>query len=154
MEKIPDQSALRAELDARIPHAAPGHIPAVDAYINGTYEYTKTLPDDTACSQRLFIIPASRIRSFREELKPFFPYYSPTICNVISALVWIHVTRARVARLLKSGNDEVLDQETNLGIAMDLRKKLSPPLGEEYMGNMANFAKSTLNIADLVSEDR
>jgi hypothetical protein len=57
--------------------------------------------------------------------------------------------RARAARL-----GDCKDKESNIGIAVDLRKRLEPQLGTSYMGNMALFSKGTLKISDLVSEDR
>lgn len=83
-------------------------------------------------------------------LRPHFPPEStPTMCNVIAALVWTHVTRARGDRLLQHGL-----QETNLGIATDLRKRQNPCVPADYTGNMALFSKATLNVSDLLIEDR
>jgi hypothetical protein len=70
------------------------------------------------------------------------------MCNVLAALVWTHVTRARAARLVRSGLTE-----TNVGIATDLRRR-QRPVTADYMGNMALFSKGTLDIADLTAEDR
>jgi len=44
--------------------------------------------------------------------------------------------------------------ETNVGIATDLRRRQEPPETTEYTGNMALFSKGTLDIADLMAEDR
>jgi hypothetical protein len=43
--------------------------------------------------------------------------------------------------------------ETNIGIATDLRKRWQPPVGADYMGNMALFSKGTLSISDLTAEE-
>jgi hypothetical protein len=71
------------------------------------------------------------------------------MCNVIAALVWTHVTRARGDRLLAKGL-----KETNVGIATDLRRRQKPPETADYMGNMALFSKGSLSIPDLLAEDR
>jgi hypothetical protein len=71
------------------------------------------------------------------------------MCNVLAALVWTHVTRARGKRLLEHGLTE-----TNVGIATDLRKRQRPPITADYMGNLAIFSKATLNISDLLVEER
>lgn len=146
----PDQSTLRRELEARVPAPAPGQRATAETYIDGTYTYPKTLEDNTPCAQRLFVIAADRIRNFRKQLKPHFPMESPpTICNVLAALTWIHVTRARAVRM---GDCE--QKETNIAVAVDLRKRLSPQLESSYMGNMALFSKGTLKVAKLRAEDR
>lgn len=124
--------------------------PKADCYCAGSYNYTKTLPDDTKCTQRLFVLPAARIREYRERLRPYFPASSaPTLCNVLAALVWTHVTRARAARLLKHGY-----AQTNCGIATDLRRRWEPPVGADYTGNCALFSKCTAEISDLTAEER
>lgn len=71
------------------------------------------------------------------------------MCNVLAALVWTHVTRARGERLLKKNC-----KETNIGIATDLRRRQQPPETAQYMGNMALFSKGTLKIEDLLAEER
>jgi hypothetical protein len=145
------QSHLRADLEARVP--MPSRLvktPAADCYCDGVHEYERTLPADTTCTQRLFVIPAARIREYRDRLRCHFPVNDPpTTCNVLAALVWTHVTRARGARLLRKGLTS-----TNVGIATDLRRRQQPPETSDYMGNMALFAKGTLRVADLMAEDR
>jgi hypothetical protein len=145
------QSLLREELEARVP--APTESlknPTADCYCDGKFEYKQTLPSDTACAQRLFVIPAARIRDYRDQLRRYFPENNPpTMCNVLAALVWTHVTRARGERLVKEGCEE-----TNVGIATDLRRRQQPPETVDYMGNMALFSKGTLKISDLLAEER
>lgn len=142
------QSRMRATIDD-VSSKSTGEIVA-DCYCDGTHVYPKTLPEDAKCTQRLLVIPAARVRAYRERLRPYFPIETPpTMCNVLAALVWTHVTRARADRLTKIGYTE-----TNIGIATDLRKRQQPPVPAEYMGNMALFSKGTLNISDLVAEDR
>lgn len=143
------QSVLREKLEARIP--APSQSikdPVADCYCDGIFPYERTLPTDTTCSQRLFVVPAARIREYRDQLRKYFPDKDPpTMCNVLAALVWTHVTRARGERLLRKGLEQ-----TNIGIATDLRRRQKPPETTEYMGNMALFSKGTLNISDLLAE--
>jgi hypothetical protein len=145
------QSLLREELEARIPSPTQSlQSPVADCYCDGPYQYDQTLPPDTACAQRLFVIPAARIRDYRDQLRQNFPENNPpTMCNVLAALVWTHVTRARGERLLEKGFEE-----TNVGIATDLRRRQQPPKTAEYMGNMALFSKGTLKISDLLAEER
>jgi hypothetical protein len=145
------QSALREQLEARVPSPSRAlKDPVADCYCDGVYKYDRTLPSDTECTQRLFVLPAARIRTFREQLRQRFPENDPpTMCNVIAALVWTHVTRARGDRLLAKGLEE-----TNVGIATDLRRRQKPPETTDYMGNMALFSKGTLKISDLLAEDR
>lgn len=71
------------------------------------------------------------------------------MCNVLAALVWTHVTRARGERLLQHGQTS-----TKIGIATDLRKRQKPPATTGYTGNMAIFSKGELEVADLMAEDR
>lgn len=151
MSVAEQQSKLRAELEARVP--MPSRLleaPKADCYSDGPYRYDQTLPVNTKCAQRLFVIPAARIRDYRDRLRCHFPVNDPpTMCNVLAALVWTHVTRARGSRLLRHAKTK-----TNIGIATDLRKRQQPPETTEYMGNMALFSKGTLQIADLMAKDR
>ena len=95
-------------------------------------------------------MPAARIREYRERLRPHFPQSSgPTLCTVLAALVWTHVTRARAARLVEHGY-----AETNVGIATDLRRRWQPPVGGDFTGNCALFSKCTTEISDLTAEKR
>ncbi|KAF1928513.1 uncharacterized protein M421DRAFT_420399 [Didymella exigua CBS 183.55] len=143
------QSSLRVKLDERVSYKGTQE-PTADCYCKGSYKYKKTLPDDTECTQRLFVLPAARIREYRERLRPYLPASSPpTLCNVLAALVWTHVTRARGTRLLEHGL-----AQTNCGIATDLRRRWRPPVGADYTGNCALFSKCTAEISDLTTEDR
>jgi hypothetical protein len=145
-EKVPDQSTLRSQLDARIPLL---ESPTADAYIRNQFEYGKTLGPKEACSAKLFVISAERIHAFRDKLLvDVCPSTKLTICNVLAALVWIHVTRARGARLLKEKCGS-----TSLGISIDGRRRLDPPLSDDYMGDMSLFAKTTSLIEDFLSEE-
>ncbi|KAH6639870.1 trichothecene 3-O-acetyltransferas-like protein [Boeremia exigua] len=142
------QSSLRAKLDERVSYSGAKSATA-DCYCDGAFRYRKTLPDDTECTQRLFVLPAERVRKYRERLRPHFPLSSPpTLCNVLAALVWTHVTRARAARLARHGY-----VQTNCGIATDLRMRWQPPVGADYTGNCALFSKCTTEISDLTSEE-
>jgi hypothetical protein len=143
------QSVLREKLEARIPSPSRSiKDPVADCYCDGIYPYERTLPSDTTCAQRLFVVPAARIREYRDQLRRYFADDDPpTMCNVLAALVWTHVTRARGERLLSKGL-----KQTNIGIATDLRRRQQPPETSEYMGNMALFSKGTLNISDLLAE--
>lgn len=135
------------KLDQRIPkHDSP----TAEAYTKEKFTYEHTLPNDTPCSVKLFLIPAAKIRAYRESLKERLdPDTKLTICNVLAALIWVHVTRARAARLLAAGC-----VETSNGIAVDTRRRLDPPMHEEYMGPMALYTKATLPISHFLSEDR
>jgi hypothetical protein len=143
------QSLLRIELEATAPPRS-SQPPVADCYCDGIFRYKQTLPPHTTCTQKLFIMPAARIRGYRDRLRQYFPDDDPpTMCNVLAALVWTHVTRARGKRLLEHGLTE-----TNVGIATDLRKRQRPPITADYMGNLAIFSKATLNISDLLVEER
>ncbi|KAF2278060.1 uncharacterized protein EI97DRAFT_282490 [Westerdykella ornata] len=143
---IRDQSRLRMELDDRIPVLGN---PTADAYVREKFLYKHTLPPGTACSAKLFVVPAARIRAFRDKLKECIPNgLQLTICNVLTALVWIHVTRARAKRVLDAGYSK-----SSLGIAVDSRRRMKPPVTEDHMGPMALFAKATLPIVDFLSEE-
>lgn len=143
------QSNMRVAIDHVPSKSSDGGIGA-DCYCDGTHVYPKTLPEDTRCTQRLFVIPAARVRAYREQLRPYFPIDTPpTMCNVLAALVWTHVTRARADRLIQTGYTQ-----TNMGIATDLRKRQQPPVPAGYMGNMALFSRATRSLSDLTAEDR
>jgi hypothetical protein len=164
----PDQSQLRRELDKLAPSATPHKRPSADAYTDETFAYDKTLAEDAPCTAKHLVIPASRMRDYRNYLKQYFPEDSPpSICNVLAALLWIHVTRARASRVgdcvctiasdevgSKAERKDCEHKRTNIGIATDLRKRRSPELTPEYMGNLALFSKGTLSIADITAEDR
>ncbi|RAR12506.1 hypothetical protein DDE82_000217 [Stemphylium lycopersici] len=142
------QSRLRQAVDDQITSQKRGG--TADCYCDGPPAYQKTLPKDTKCTQHIFVIPVSRIREYRETLRPHFPADKPpTMCNVLAALVWTHVTRARGDRLLRCGL-----KETNVGIATDLRRRQNPPVSTDYMGNMALFSKGTMKVSELLAEDR
>lgn len=141
---------------------------SADAYTGDPYVYDKTLADDTTCDSKLLLIPAAKIHQYRNDLKKHFPVDSPpSICNVIAALLWIYVTRARFSRMgpckctpagVGSGAEhEQMDCEhkrTNIGIATDLRKRRDPQLTSEYMGNLAIFSKGTLSIEKVTAEEQ
>lgn len=145
------QSLMRAKLEARVPMPSKlAETPKADCYCDGIHPYERTLPADTACAQRLLVIPAASIRDYRHRMRRHFPEDDPpTMCNVLAALVWTHVTRARGARLLHQGQTS-----TSIGIATDLRRRQRPPETTEYTGNMALFSKGTLQVADLMAEDQ
>jgi trichothecene 3-O-acetyltransferase len=148
---LPDQSRMRSQLDALIPRYTQGHF-HVESYVNGKFEYMKTLSPgpETPRSQRLFVIPAPLIRKFRKDLEGLSGF-SISICNIITALVWIHVTRARASRLQQP---KFKYDNTSIGISVNLRNRMMPPLQDDYTGNMALYAKATLPIADLITEQR
>ncbi|KAH8621901.1 hypothetical protein IG631_23523 [Alternaria alternata] len=143
-----EQSLMRKAVDEQvIPPLGNGD---ADCYCDGPPQYLQTLPKETECTQRLFVIPASRVREYREKLRTHFPKDTPpTMCNVLAALVWTHVTRARAGRLTKYGL-----AETSIGIATDLRRRQHPPVPADYMGNMALFSRGTMKVSDLTAEDR
>lgn len=124
----------------------------VESYVNGKFEYQRTLPpgSETPRSQKLFVISAERIRSFRNELEDQSGLQI-SICNAITALLWIHVTRARAPRLQLP---EFKYEESSIGISVNTRKRMTPQMSEEYTGNMALFAKATRPIAKLIAEER
>jgi hypothetical protein len=142
------QSLMRKAVDEQVmPQRSNG---TADCYCDGPPRYPQTLPKDTKCTQRLFIIPASRIREYRETLRAHLSEDTPpTMCNVLAALVWTHVTRARARRLTSCGLTK-----TSIGIATDLRRRQHPPAPVDYMGNMALFSRGTMNVSDLTAEDR
>ncbi|KAI4616902.1 hypothetical protein J4E83_006484 [Alternaria metachromatica] len=149
MESVADkQSQMRKAVDEQI--KPPQGSASADCYCDGPPRYLQTLPKETKCTQRLFVIPASRVRKYRETLRTQFPENTPpTMCNVLAALVWTHVTRARASRLTKCGLTE-----TSIGIATDLRRRQRPPVSTDYTGNMALFSRGTMNVSDLTKEDR
>ncbi|ORY05574.1 transferase family-domain-containing protein [Clohesyomyces aquaticus] len=145
-----DHSSPRYELDERAPTLLPGQsIPIVPLYTAGKFQYAKTLPPDTKCSGRLFVIPAARIRAYRDSLRPKANTATPlTVFNVLASLVWIHVTRARAPHLMDKYSD------TTAAIAVDLRRRLEPPMSSDYSGNMALMTDATLPISQFVAEGR
>jgi len=149
MESVADeQSLMRKAVDEQI--KPPQGSASADCYCDGPPRYLQTLPKETKCTQRLFVVPASRVREYRETLRTQFPKKTPpTMCNVLAALVWTHVTRARASRLTKCGLTE-----TSIGIATDLRRRQRPPVSTDYTGNMALFSRGTMNVSDLTKEDR
>ncbi|KAF2185590.1 hypothetical protein K469DRAFT_726702 [Zopfia rhizophila CBS 207.26] len=144
-----DHSTPRRQVDTRTSTPRLGHpAPACPPYTTRKFDYAKTLAPDTKCSGKLFIIRAARIRDFRDSLTGSVKTNTKlTVFNVLAALVWIHVTRARAPHLKGY-------EETNAGIAVDVRRKLKPALDKEYMGNMAIYTKATLPIEDFVAEER
>ncbi|CAI9634526.1 unnamed protein product [Alternaria burnsii] len=143
-----EQSLMRKAVDEQVtPPLGNG---GADCYCDGPPQYLQTLPKETECTQRLFVIPASRVREYREKLRTHFPEDTPpTMCNVLAALVWTHVTRARAGRLTRYGL-----AETSIGIATDLRRRQHPPVPADYMGNMALFSRGTMKVSDLTAENR
>ncbi|KAJ4294360.1 hypothetical protein N0V90_008050 [Kalmusia sp. IMI 367209] len=146
-----NQLTMRQRVNERAPTFARGQVPPAEAYVDGAFKYQKHLPDDTQCSLKYFLISAARIRGYRDHLKQYFPDTSPpTICNVLAALLWIHVTRARAFRRGNCGHEM-----TNIGIATDLRTRMDPPppLEDTYTGNMAIFSKGTLRVQDIIADN-
>ncbi|KAF2649868.1 trichothecene 3-O-acetyltransferas-like protein [Lophiostoma macrostomum CBS 122681] len=145
-EALPDQSAMREKVDAR---AQPSHTTKFGAYTTEKYDYPKTLDDQAPCSVKLFVIPASRLHGYRDELqKAGVQTMTPiTIFNVLSALIWTHITRARAEDL-----EKIRQSSTRAGIAVNWRKRQEPALDDHYMGNMAHFAVASRDISELVTE--
>jgi hypothetical protein len=143
---------MRLDLDARTPAPSHKNQPTADSYVRGayTYPYPKTLKEDAPCSLKYFVFSADRICAFRKKIKSHFARTSPpSMCNVLAALVWIYVTRARAARVADCGQEV-----TNIGIATDLRRRMEPKLGPDYMGNLAIFSKGSMKIADFIEEEQ
>jgi hypothetical protein len=155
---------MRREFDRSAPSTTADQRPMADGYTRDPYIYDKTLPDDAPVTAQHMVIPAAKVRNYRERLKHHFDGDAPpSICNILAALLWIHVTRARASRIgvcgcaTTSGGGGTGDCEhkrTQIGIATDLRKRRDPQLSSEYMGNGALFSKGTLSIADITNEAR
>ena len=64
------------------------------------------------------------------------------------ALLWHAITRAR----LQDRNDEVSGGKSRLGIPINIRSKLNPPLPSDYLGNAAADAYAELSLDHLLSE--
>ncbi|CAI6342371.1 unnamed protein product [Periconia digitata] len=144
LENSIDESALRSQIDSNIPTF--GKVSGVDLY--DASNYTKTLPDGAPCTARIFALSAERIRAMRGELRKHVKTVTPmTQCNVLAALVWIHVTRARHQRLIQHGHTN-----TSIGIAVNLRERVKPQLPPSYMGNMALMTRATASIARFNTE--
>ncbi|CAI6342351.1 unnamed protein product [Periconia digitata] len=144
LESFIDESTLRLQIDSNIPTF--GKAPRVGVY--GPCNYTPTLPDTAPCTARIFALSAERIRAMRDELGRLVKTVTPiTQCNILAALVWIHVTRARHKRLVQHGHTD-----TRIGIAVNLRERVKPQLQPSYMGNMALMARATASIARFNAE--
>ena len=122
-------------------------MPTAEVYGGGEVEFKKTLPEGTPCAGKIFVISRKRMEDLREELKrKGIDTPKPvSIFNILAALVWIHVTRARQPHL---GDHK----ESSIAIACDVRKRLDPPLEKKYMGNLAFGTKATMSIHTLTAE--
>lgn len=143
-QEVPNQSLLRTQLDARIANV--NSSPFAGNYTREPFTYKKTLDEEQTsvpCSAKLFVFSAANLRAFRDQLKQSLSQDTElTICNVLTALIWIHVTRAREERMERCGH-----KETTVAIAVNARSKLNPPFNEDYMGILAMFfAKATVPI--------
>lgn len=69
--------------------------------------------------------------------------------DAVCALLWRCLTRAR----LYAGNAKSNTQTSSLAMAVNGRRKLSPPLADEYFGNCVFFAPSSVPIPILTSDD-
>ena len=147
-ENLPNESDLRAQLDAC---TRPSGEKSFEAYTTGTHQYVKTLDAQAPCSSRIFVFPAKRIHDYRTKLVNSTGI-SMSICNVLTALIWTHITRARAEQLREKGY-----HETHVGIATSWRKRqdfLADQDRENYVGNMANYSTAKTNIDQLVAEER
>ncbi|KAF2471714.1 trichothecene 3-O-acetyltransferas-like protein [Lindgomyces ingoldianus] len=149
-QEMIDHSIPRFEVDERAPVLSPGQsILTVPLYIAGKWEYDQTLPENTKCTGRLFVVPAARIRAYRDSLRSKVNTPTPlTVFNVLASLVWIHVTRARAPHWMDKTS------LTTAGIAVDLRRRLSPKMAAEFMGNMALFTNAMMPKSQFVAEVR
>ncbi|KAF2709392.1 hypothetical protein K504DRAFT_273448 [Pleomassaria siparia CBS 279.74] len=146
---VPDSSShsqLRRQIDVRAVQHTRTMNTDLMSYRDGPPDYVKNLRDDAPCSHRLFVISAERIRKFRDALEEQFNM-KITICNIITALFWIHVTRARSSRLRSN-------KQSSIGIATNLRGRIMPRLDKTYTGNMALCTKATLPIDELTAQDQ
>ncbi|OCL13701.1 hypothetical protein AOQ84DRAFT_412899 [Glonium stellatum] len=96
------------------------------------------------CTGRLFTIAHKRLRLLREELSNTSK--DLTIFDVLAALIWTFVNRARASHLPEEGN-------TTIGIVVNTRHKLDPPLPPDYLGNAALYSMATLPLCHFVAED-
>ena len=144
----PDQSVLRKQLDARGSKFTEPLNTECMSYINGKNKYATNLPPDAPCSQKLFAISAERIRNFREQLQDEFGCRI-TICNIITALLWIYVTRTRTSRLAP---EDYIREKSSIGISANARRRMTPELSDDYTGNIALFTKCTSSVADLIED--
>lgn len=71
-----------------------------------------------------------------------------SINDAVSALIWRCITRAR----LYSCNQDTYPETSSLAMAVNGRRKLSPPLVDEYFGNCVFFAPSSVPIGVLTSQ--
>lgn len=69
--------------------------------------------------------------------------------DAVCALLWRCLTRARLC----AGNAKSNTQTSWLAMAVNGRRKLSPPLADEYFGNCVFFAPSSVPIPILTSDD-
>ncbi|KAF9871437.1 hypothetical protein CkaCkLH20_11084 [Colletotrichum karsti] len=106
---------------------APGAVCKMFSFDNSTIQVMKTLADDYVKEQygsKAFV----------------------TTADTISAMVWVHVTRARLPHLCSS-------DKTNFTLTVDARPSLSPAFQPTAWGNIYTQTAASTNVASLVQLD-
>ncbi|KAL8831299.1 MAG: hypothetical protein Q9170_005357 [Blastenia crenularia] len=67
--------------------------------------------------------------------------------DVLSAFVWLSITKARLATALP----ETIPSASALGFAVDGRRRLSPPLPADFMGNAIVYGYASVPMTELMS---
>ena len=102
---------------------------------------------------RIFKFSSERIQTLKAQLNATLQTLVPdpshrrwvSSNDCVAALVWSHVTRARRPHL-----DAFSD--SRLGVAVNIRSKMDPPLSPSYFGNAALYTVAQLPIAALVGD--
>ncbi|KAL4789681.1 transferase [Aspergillus venezuelensis] len=139
------QSRLSTALSA---HLEPTHARSLDSLLDAHPEYSRSPPQLPqalpAYTTKLFGIPTSRLDEAKGLVSEYIP--KPTTNTILSALVWLGITRARAQRVSQFNEDELI----TLISAVNSRRRV---FGSEspYFGNMVLYALSKLPMNQMSS---
>jgi len=102
-------------------------------------------------TSRIHLFSAAKLVQAREVLKGKVGTDKLTTNNILSALAWSVITRIRVARRARSGEEVDRGLEARLGFAVNGRSKLGDDFGPgKYFGNVNLYGLGRLSVSKLL----
>lgn len=146
---IHDRSPLMSDHESWITVPQQGH----EAYIVKSAPETvlpqATLPTIPPMQSVIFHITPEKVQLLKSECTGLDKSAAPVSANsAISALFWRVVSRVRLGVEGVSDNERITSM---LGMAVNARSRLDPPLHEDYFGNVNIYSATVLPLSTLVS---
>ncbi|KAL8216241.1 hypothetical protein R6Q57_023078 [Mikania cordata] len=92
--------------------------------------------------ERFFSFSSSSISELKSKANSECNTHKISSLQAVIALLWRCITRARCLSL---------DSETSCSLMVSVRRRLNPPLSDDYFGNPVQFVKGKASVRDLLS---